>query len=126
MDEKYRESIEKDFQEKVDQHESTRGRKNATGREAVLKYLIEATTKIWHWSWEFVGKVTRDGSYLSHRAPARASDLAIHEPDLVEDRKIGRFKVYRLKRENMDKVQERLNQENGGQIEKAADHLVDR
>ena len=95
--------IEKEFIELKRHYENTK--RNGTGCQGVLKLMVENySTKKWWWSWEFVGKVTKDGDYLSHRAPARASDLAIYYPNLVEDRKIGRFKVYRVRRENRDEV----------------------
>lgn len=75
-----------------------------TGRQAVVALMLEKPEKIWWWSWEFVGKTTQEGEFLSHRAPARASDLAIHYPELVEDRKIGRYSVYRLKLENKKQI----------------------
>lgn len=77
----------------------------STSCKDVLQFMVDNyTTKNWWWSWEFIGKRTSKGSYLSHRAPARASDLALHDSDLVEDRKLGRFKIYRVRRENRDKV----------------------
>ena len=107
MFDEYKNKIEMQFQS-LQQAYSSR-RKGATGREAVLQFLVDNPQRIWFWSWEFVGKNTSKGDYLSHRAPARASDLAIHEPELVEHRSIGRFKVYRLRRENIEKVTERLS-----------------
>lgn len=93
------------------QNEHLRSRSNAiqTQRESVLYFLLENQHKIWWWAWELIGKHTNNGHYLSHRAPARASDLAIHEPELVEHRKIGRFKVYRLRTENMKQIRERIS-----------------
>lgn len=77
-------------------HDSTRQKKNETGCHSVLSYMNENPKKIWWWSWDFVDKTTKNGSYLSHRAPARA----IYFPELVEHRRIGRFAVYRLRTEN--------------------------
>lgn len=92
------------------QDEYHRKKKTSTGIEAVLWFLIEnRKKKIWWWSYEFIGKTTSKGHWLSHRAPARASDLAINFPELVEDRKIGNLKVYRLRMENKDKIKEFLN-----------------
>lgn len=82
--------------------------KTSTSCEDVLRYMHDHQDKIWFMSWEFVGKSTSDGKFLSHRAPARASDLAIHESHLVEDRKIGRFKAYRLRLENLNLIEKRL------------------
>lgn len=85
-------------------------RKGGTSCKDVLQFMVDNyKERIWWWSWEFVGKKTSTGGYLSHKAPARASDLAIHTPELVEDRKIGRFKVYRVRRENREKVIDYLN-----------------
>lgn len=82
--------------------------KEGTSCEDVLQYMLENPDTIWHMSWEFVGRVTKDGHFLSHRAPARASDLALHESQLVEHRDIGRFKAYRLRTENMGLIETRL------------------
>lgn len=101
-------NIEDEYRKKVAWYESSRRKKNATGREAVLQFLLENPTVIWWWAWELIGQTTIKGAYLSHRAPARASDLAIHEPELVEHRKIGRFKIYRLRWENLGKIKVRL------------------
>lgn len=105
-------NIETEFSSLKQWYENSRTKKESTGCEAVLRYMLEHPEKTWFWSWEFIGKSTKLGDYLSHRAPARASDLAIHYPDLVEDRKIGKFAVYRLKRENIGKILEFLNYEN--------------
>ncbi len=72
---------------------------------AVLQLMYDKRNiKCWWFAWEFIDKFNSKHEYLSHRAPARASDLAIHYPELVEDRKIGRFKVYRLRTENIKEV----------------------
>lgn len=69
--------------------------------EDVLWYMIDTRdTIVWHPSYSFAGHTTSKGGYLSHRACARASDLAIKYPNLVEARPVGRIHVYRLKREN--------------------------
>lgn len=95
--------IENEFSKLQSHYKSTK--RHGTSCRDVLQFLVDNhKEKIWWWAWEFVGKTTSKGGYLSHRAPARASDLALHDPDLVEDRKIGRFKVYRVRRENRDKV----------------------
>ena len=83
-------------------------KRTTTGVEDVLRYLLENPHKIWHMSWELIGKRTNSGDYLSHRAPARASDLAIHSPLLVEHRKISRFSAYRLRTENMELVRKAI------------------
>jgi hypothetical protein len=109
---------EKQFEEMRDLYESRkRTKSDHTGVQKVVQvmydeYLYRKTNrieKIWWWSYEFVGRVNSKGDFLSHRAPARASDLAIHFPELVEDRKIGRLSVYRLRVENMEEITKFLN-----------------
>ncbi len=86
-------------------HKYHSSKRKGTSCKDVLQFMVDNhKERIWWWSWEFVGKTNSIGGYLSHRAPARASDLALHNSDLVEDRKIGRFKVYRVRRENRDSV----------------------
>lgn len=110
MEEYRKKKIEDDFEALSDSYH--RNEKSTTGVEDVLQFLLDNfrsnPEKVWWWSYEFVGQHNSKGGFLSHRAPARASDLALHESDLVEDRKIGRLKVYRLREENMDKIIERL------------------
>lgn len=101
-------NIEVGFQEMVKRHEARSKPNKATGIETVLQFLLDHPGQIWWWSWELIGKVNSVGGYLSHRALARASDLAIHFPLLVEDRKIGRFAVYRIRIENMEAIKEFL------------------
>lgn len=92
----------------IDSYHTTK--KKSTGIEAVLYFMIENRhERIWWWSYELIGKTTTAGHWLSHRAPARASDLARKYSDLVEDKKIGRLKVYRLRLENKDKIKAFLN-----------------
>lgn len=103
MDDYFR-RVQKELTDLEHQHASRR--RNGTSCQDVLRFMVENyPERIWWWSWEFVGKTTSKGGFLSHRAPARASDLALHT-DLVEDRKIGRFKVYRVRKENREKVLE--------------------
>ena len=83
---------------------STKG----TGAEDVLLYLYENPQIIWHMSWELSGKMTSEGVRLSHRADARASELATHDEHLVERRKIKRFVAYRLRTENVHLIKARL------------------
>jgi hypothetical protein len=106
--------IEKEYNKLVSWYDSSQKKSNGTGIESVLYFLLENQDKIWWWSWEFIGKTTKNGHYLSHRSPARASDLAKYYSDFVEDRKIGRFKVYRIKIENIEKIKSFLS---GGQVE---------
>ncbi len=111
MDTNYKQNVEAEFEGLVKYHQNRT--KGATGIEDVLQFLVDRhhDGKIWYWAWEFAGRSNSKGAYLSHRACARASDLALHYSDLVEDRKIGRFKVYRLKVENMELIQKFLNHE---------------
>lgn len=88
-------------------HKMTKGKR--TGVQKVVQYMLDNRSTIWFWSYDFVGKVNHKGEFLSHRSPARASDLAIHYPELVEERKIGRLSVYRLRVENMDDIINFLN-----------------
>ena len=97
--------VEAAYKSLVEQHEQQAKRKPC-GKVQVLKFMIERPNRIWWYSWQLIGGSTSDGEYLSHRAPARASDLANKYPELVEDRKIGRFSVYRLRTENLGQVQE--------------------
>lgn len=83
-------------------------KKEGTSCNDVLHWLYENQDKVWVMSWEVVGQVTKNGRYLSHRAPARLSDLALNDPHLVEDRKLGRYKAYRLRTENINLVEARL------------------
>lgn len=102
MDE-YLNQVKTDFLTLDNQYRSTK--RNGTSCKDVLQFLVDHhKERIWWWSWELIGQKTSTGGFLSHRAPARASDLAIHNPELVEDKKIGRFSVYRVRRENRDKV----------------------
>lgn len=94
--------IELAFDKMVEHH--NKGKKNSTSIRDVLQFLVDKTEVIWFWSWEFAGNVTSTGGFLSHRACARASDLAIHHRNLVEDRSIGKYKIYRLRRENMEEI----------------------
>lgn len=108
--EDYKEATERQFAEKkASIHTHTKGQ-GMTDKEAVLRWLYDHRHegKIWFWSWEFNGQTLKDGRYLSHRACARASDLAIQDPMLVEHRPVGRFKMYRLRMENIQLIRARL------------------
>lgn len=100
--------IESEYQKLVDWHASKTSNTKGTGIENVLQFLMDHPEKIWWFWWELIGKTNSKGGWLSHRAPARASDLAIHYPHLVEDRKIGRYSVYRIRMENIEKIKEFL------------------
>ena len=86
--------------------------KDGTSCEDVVQLMYENSDKIWWMSWDFINKTTKKGKFLSHRAPARASDLAIHNSQLVEDRDIGRFKAYRLRTENSNLIEKYLGIKN--------------
>ena len=109
--EDYKVKAEKAFEELEEEYYSaTRHKRKMTGCQDVVQLMYDKPDKIWWWAWEFIGRVNSKGDYLSHRAPARASDLAIKIPDLVEDRKISRFSCYRLKLENKPIIEEYLKQ----------------
>lgn len=101
MDE-YEQRVERELLSMSHRYHSTK--RKGTSCKDVLQFMVDNhNERIWWWSWEFVGKSTSKGGYLSHKAPARASDLALHT-DLVEDKRIGRFKIYRVKKEKREEV----------------------
>lgn len=102
-----KEEIDTAFRQLSAQVQSVTG--NGTGCEDVLQFLYENPQKIWWMSWDFIGKQLKNGKILSHRAPARASDLAIHDSQLVESRKIGRYSAYRLRTEYKALIKARLH-----------------
>ena len=102
-------NIEQEYQNLVNYYNEHSRQSSRTGVQKVLQIMLDNPKKIWWWSYEFVGKVNSKGDFLSHRSPARASDLARHYPDLVEDRKIGKLCVYRLKVENLQEIKDFLN-----------------
>ena len=110
----YAQRVEDDFEQAV-AHAELRARrdknkkKGKTDAQNVLQMMSERNHRIWWWSWELIGQTTHANDYLSHRAPARASDLVKHQPLLIECRKVGRFACYRVRRENMRLVTEFLN-----------------
>jgi hypothetical protein len=87
-------TIETEFQNLVKKYDFHRNKK--TGNEAVLQYLKENTTATRHWffAWEVIGKKTKSGDWLSHRACARLTDLV--DLGYLESRRIGKYKVYKL------------------------------
>src|SRR5690242_11697393 len=96
MNQDYLVKAEKEFEElQENYYNAERKRRKMTGCQDVVQLMHDKPEKIWWASWEFIGRVNSKGDFLSHRAPARASDLAIHNPELVEDRKISRFSYYR-------------------------------
>jgi hypothetical protein len=95
--------IDKELGQMKDKYYSTK--RKGTSCADVLQYMVDVYgEKKWHWAWELIGKTNSKGGYLSHRACARASDLAIKYPNLVEHKRIGRFKVYRVRKENREAV----------------------
>lgn len=109
--EDYKVKAEKAFEEiEETYYGSERTRRKMTGCQDVVQVMLDNPNKIWWWSWEFIGRVNSKGDFLSHRSPARASELAKHYPDLVEDRKISKFSLYRLKLENQEKITQYLNE----------------
>lgn len=109
MDIFYNDNIEREFRKLELTHEY-RAQKGATGCRDVLQFLIDNPKRIWWWSWELNGQTNSKGAFLSHRACARASDLALKHEGLVEDRRIGRFKVYRAMLENKKLIDKFLSQ----------------
>lgn len=57
--------------------------------------------KHWHFASEFVGDTK--GGWLSYKGAARISELAKNNTDLIEEQKVGRFAVYRLKTNKIPK-----------------------
>lgn len=100
--------IEREYQQLVEAYRRTEKTSKESGIHNVVQLLLDHPEKIWWFAWELIGKVTSQGGYLSHRAPARASDLVTNHPMVIEDRKIGRFAVYRLRRENMQQISQFL------------------
>jgi hypothetical protein len=91
-------------------HEHSLTKRQTTSCKDVLQFLVDNhKERIWWWSWELVAKPTSTGGWISHRGPARASDLALHNPELVEHVKVGRFAMYRVRRENREQVINYLN-----------------
>ncbi len=107
MDE-YLNGVEKNFEivkKEVEAHE-----RGSTSKYDVLQYMIDTKDEItWHPSYSFQGNKTSDGGFLSHRACARASDLAIHHKDVVEARSVGTIHVYRLRRENPQAIKDLIS-----------------
>jgi hypothetical protein len=98
--------IETAYQALVDRYEAREKKGTwSTWMQDVVQYLLDHPGKIWHFSYELIEKTNSKWAFLSHRAPARASDLAIHHADIVEDRKIGRLAVYRLRVENQKEIE---------------------
>jgi predicted transcriptional regulator with HTH domain len=98
--------IDKEFSTMKDKYYSRKH--NGTSCKDVLQYLVDTyPTKKWHFSYELINKTTSKGGFLSHRSPARAGELV--GLGLVEQRNIGRFATYRVKRENREEVLKYLN-----------------
>ena len=94
--------IEKEYSQMKNKY--INGSKKSTSCKDVLQYMVDNyAEKRWFWAWEVIGKTNSKGGYLSHKSSARLSDLALHT-GLVEDRKIGRFKVYRVRKEKREEV----------------------
>lgn len=106
-----KEHIESEFNKLVVWHDTHKSHKSDhLGVQKVLQYMVDNQKIVWWWSWDLIGKVNSKGDFLSHRSPARLSDLAIHYPEFVEDRKIGRYCVYRLKTENIAEINSFLHE----------------
>lgn len=57
--------------------------------------------KHWHYASEFVGDTK--GGWLSYKGAARIQEVSKLYPDLVEEQKVGRFSVFRLKTRKIPK-----------------------
>lgn len=102
--------VEMEYQRLLLQYQTKEKKWNgSTWMQSVVQLMLDHPSKIWWWSYEIMGKTNSKNEWISHRWPARASDLAIHCPDIVEDRKIGRLSVYRLKTENMKEIEKFLS-----------------
>jgi len=103
--EEYLKEVNKNFEivkKDVEAHE-----KGSTSKYDVLQYMIDTKETItWHPSYSFQGNTTSTGGFLSHRACARASDLKMQHPDIVEAREVGSIHVYRLRRENPQAIRQ--------------------
>lgn len=102
-------ATEQAFKKCEDWYNNRDWKSKQTGVKMVVQAMLDKPEKIWWWSWEFVGQTTSEGDFLSHRSPARASDVAIYCPEVIEHRAVGRFKVYRLKMENPETIHEFMN-----------------
>lgn len=102
--------IESEYQKLLDQynHKEKKGGKS-TWMQAVVQLMLDHPQKIWWWSYEIMGRTNSKWEWISHRWPARASDLAIYHSDIMEDRKIGRLAVYRLRVENQKEIERFLS-----------------
>lgn len=99
----YRKQVEEEFEDKCENINIHRS--GWTSKKDVLQLMFDnRNTKIWWYSWELNGKHNSKGSYLSHRACARASDLAYENINLVEMRKVSRFAIFRLRLENLPAI----------------------
>jgi hypothetical protein len=89
--------IEKEYNKLYRWYNETENKKNTdkTQKQAVLEYLEENRSKIWWFAFDVVNKTNKSGDFLSHRAPARLTDLA-NEGTLISE-PLGKYVVYRLK-----------------------------
>lgn len=105
------EQIENAYQGMVERYKNRKMRK-ATWMQSVAQLLLDHQSQIWWFAWEILWKNTSTWGWVSHRWPARASDLAIKHPNILEDRKVWIFKVYRLRLENLKEINEFLEGKN--------------
>ena len=68
----------------------------STWKAKTLAVLIR--NRDWMWSYELIGE--KQDIFLSHRCPARASDLTIEYPSLVEVDRKGKVHRYRFRADN--------------------------
>lgn len=90
-----KQQIEDEYNNLLNKYKKTYKRSKKTQKECVLQYLQEHPNKIWFFAWEVVNKKTKSGDFLSHRAPARLTDLV--DDGICVSRVLGDYTVYRLK-----------------------------
>lgn len=85
-----------------------------TGEQKCLAFM-HFTSQNWFFAWEFskgaiylpvVGSI-----FLSHRAPARISDLSVKYPSLIETRTLGKQTAYRIRYENIENALDSVPEE---------------
>lgn len=70
--------------------------KDPTDKEKVLRYLINEGN--WLYSYDFIGQ--KPGVFLSHRGPARISELATKYPELIQTDQSEKTYKYRFRFDN--------------------------
>lgn len=100
-------SVELEWDKLVVRYQNQHKGDKYTGEQKVLAYM-HFTSQNWFMAWEFSkGLIVIPGMgsiFLSHRAPARISDLSVKYPSLIEKRSIGRYVAYRIRYDNIEKA----------------------